>query len=125
MEIISTVIKRKNKHLSDCKLHELATLTRVHKHQHLIRETVTTREEKEDDGDKVAEYRGNSAVGFRKRLQRNSTKMFKVVVQPPTDGVFFSGSEICGSVHITTATEKKFKYIHVSLTGRTQVVVST
>ena len=47
--------------------------------------------------------------------------MFRVLVEPPPSGVFFSGSEVRGCVHVTTEEEKKFKYIHVSLTGRAQV----
>ena len=47
--------------------------------------------------------------------------MFRVLVEPPPSGVFFSGSKVRGCVHVTTEEEKKFKYIHVSLTGRAQV----
>ena len=49
-------------------------------------------------------------------------KMFRVLVDPPPTGTFFAGSEITGCVQVETQEEKKFKYIHVSLTGRAQVM---
>lgn len=52
---------------------------------------------------------------------KESVKMFRVLVDPPSAGTFFSGSEVRGRVIVDTEEEKTFKYIHVSLTGRAQV----
>ena len=48
-------------------------------------------------------------------------KMFSVLLDPPSAGAFFSGSEVRGRVQVDTEHEQKFKYIHISLTGRAQV----
>ena len=63
----------------------------------------------------------NCSVFSTALLAGPAVKMFRVLVEPPPAGVFFSGSEIRGCVQVTTEEEKKFKYIHVSLTGRAQV----
>ena len=60
-------------------------------------------------------------AGSAAHPQQRDGKMFRVLVEPPSAGVFFSGSEIRGYAQVTTEEEKKFKYIHVSLTGRAQV----
>ena len=48
-------------------------------------------------------------------------KMLRIVVDPPSAGAFFAGSDVTGRVQIDTEEDKKFKYIHISLTGRAQV----
>ena len=48
-------------------------------------------------------------------------RMFRVLLDPPSAGAFFSGSEVRGRVQVDTEQEQKFKYIHISLTGRAQV----
>ena len=50
-----------------------------------------------------------------------AVKMFRVLLDPPSAGAFFSGSEVRGHVQVDTEDEQKFKYIHISLTGRAQV----
>lgn len=61
--------------------------------------------------------RGSGSVSCCK----DRVKMFRVLVDPPSAGTFFSGSEVRGRVIVDTEEEKTFKYIHVSLTGRAQV----
>ena len=65
-----------------------------------------------------ARGRGSFAA---KRRSRGCVNMFRVLVDPPSGGTFFSGSEVRGRVVVDTKEEKKFKYIHISLTGRAQV----
>ena len=52
-----------------------------------------------------------------------AVRMFRVSVEPPSRGTFFSGSEIRGQVVVDTAVARNFKYIHISLTGSAQVRV--
>lgn len=67
------------------------------------------------------ESRSVAESSGRDRDRGGVVKMFRVLVDPPSAGTFFSGSEVRGHVEVDTDEEKKFKYIHVSLTGRAEV----
>ena len=63
----------------------------------------------------------SSCSGCRSYGGAAPVKMFSVLLDQPSAGAFFSGSEVRGRVLVDTEHEQKFKYIHISLTGRAQV----
>lgn len=65
--------------------------------------------------------RGSGGISANSCCKDDCLKMFRVLVDPPSAGTFFSGSEVRGRVIVETEEEKTCKYIHVSLTGRAQV----
>lgn len=62
-----------------------------------------------------------SAANYAVRSGDGAENMLRIIVDRPSAGAFVAGSDVTGSVQIDTEEDKKFKYIHISLTGRAQV----